>query len=309
MPPFATFPLAALLCAAPMLAHAAVIVELHPCANALFGNATCNVKKYIPALDEEMPAGWLLSSSLRPDAGNPDLHWHNQGFACCAISDAYRFIYVKVAKTASSTILVGYLRPTLCPVEKGAPPMAGFFKEKHARYNSNCSATRFLPLESDCFPCIHIPRWKWLHYFVFTSVRNPIDRAISSYLYCKGEAPFSKWCVNPDVGPGGFCREGPGPNIHWGHQYPYMCTSGGQCIVDFVLRMENLEEDLNLITASINAVRDKHEPPLPPFVQALSLNHKGTDRSILQLPGNSHCKRALQLWYEEDFTLLGYPFA
>lgn len=73
------------------------------------------------------------------------------------MSDEFRFIYVRIGKTGSTTMTESYL--ALVSKMVGRPP-------------------RF---EVDC---MRIPRYKFLHYFIFTVVRNPWDRALSQFLAC-----------------------------------------------------------------------------------------------------------------------------
>ena len=62
-----------------------------------------------------MPHAWQPLQRTLPvadgDEGSTALPWRGDSFACCAVSDAYRFVYVKPAKTAGSSVLLGYLRP------------------------------------------------------------------------------------------------------------------------------------------------------------------------------------------------------
>jgi hypothetical protein len=73
------------------------------------------------------------------------------------VCDEFRFIYVRIGKTGSTTMTRSYLA--------GVSEMVG-------------GPARF---EVDC---MRIPRYKFLHYFVFTVVRNPWDRALSQFLAC-----------------------------------------------------------------------------------------------------------------------------
>lgn len=227
--------------------------------------ASCNVLKDVPPSDMDMPPDW----KPRPPSAGRSTGWKTQ-HSCCAFSDAYRFIYMKHAKNAGSSVLPAFLRPSICPVGDGEPRTVPLgYDTPETRFGANCTAQHIAPLDSDCFPCHDIERWKWMSYYVFSVVRHPLTRAVSSYTYCRKQAagvPFGQWCVNPDAG-GGICgADSPGrPNAHWAPQTPAMCTRDGRCIVDFIARSEHLDRDMDAVVASINALRNASYPPLPPF--------------------------------------------
>lgn len=275
----------------------------------------CNVEKEIPSHDAYMPAGWKRSRSetvvvqSQPYNRSESL-WMVEQLSCCAVSDAYRVIYVKVAKSASSSTLPGYLRPAICPVKPGE--QGAFVVYETAFFSPSCTGYEFEPRTNDCYPCHDIPRWKWQEYYVFSVVREPYDRAQSSYVYCrKAEAgvTFADWCVNPDKG-GGYCGSIPdAPNIHWSVQSNFLCNNQKQCIVDFVARAESLSGDLDVVVQAINAGRNTSYPPLPLYSTSgmvLNKNRPSTRYDLLDQPENAHCRGALSRWYAPDFALLGY---
>lgn len=271
----------------------------------------CNVPKFIPPSDLEMPPGMRQQSTVswlhhQADAG---------GISCCAISDTYAFIYIKLAKSASSTVLVSFLRPAICPLRAGEEPAIAHYYTNDTAFSPACTARQFEPTDSDCMHCHTIPRWKWLHYFVFTVVRNPIMRALSSYHYCKkpeAGVPFSQWCVNPFAG-GGVCGSMAGePDVHLAAQTPWFCGSRGGCIVDYVAHVESLSGDMDAVVTQINKGRTPGVPEMPLFTATShAINVRNTLReaevSLFAHPDNQHCMEALHLWYASDVELLGYP--
>lgn len=263
--------------------------------------ARCNVDKYIPTSSLDMPPGWQPYSR----------HWRSETHSCCAVSDAYRFIYIKLAKTASSTILPGYLRPNACAARGNDSKQFVVYADPGARFSANCTDFEFRPRDTDCYPCDTIERWKWIHYYVFASVRNPFQRAVSSYTYCrKGDAniTFEEWCMNPDMG-GGICGSKiDKPNVHWGPQADSLCRKKS-CVVDFLVRAETLQRDMDVVVHSINAVRNQTYPPLPKFASAATIINRQnmsrcSDSALLnEFPD---CVEAIKAWYRQDFEMLNY---
>ena len=159
--------------------------------------------------------------------------------SCCVWSDVHRFIYVKTAKTAGSSILLGALRSTLCPVTAATTAVATDFT-RTLRFDANCPSSVLHPTgllfpvppdggaaespagnagnasnaahrrmldapvsaSTDCVPCSAVEAWKWDTYFVFGAARNPFERVVSSYDYCQVAAlglPFNFFCTQPDL--------------------------------------------------------------------------------------------------------------
>ena len=300
--------------------------QLRTCAPPLPAAAHCNAEKEIPVSDDALPAAmrarwqrWLQAPGEAPGRG------------CCAISDAYRFIFVKMGKCAGSTVLSAFLRPAVCPVPPGGVGRFARWPEPEHEFAADCPPDRFLPIEEDCMLCTEIPRWKWVQYYVFSVIRHPLARAASAYKYCKdfngrGELPFAQFCENPDGGPNcvavvesipetkRLAAMPDMPNFHWRAQTASLCSDDGRrCILDFAVRFETLAEDLDAVVTSINAHRLPGLPPLPLFsarphhVNALKPGvATATDDELFSLPENAHCAAALKRWFAADMSILGY---
>lgn len=284
-----------------------------PCPEPLSRAAHCNAVKVIPASSKDLPPSFVNNLSPLWDATTA-----TDVGGCCAFSDAYRFIYVRIPKSASTTLLSGFLRPAVCPPDESGFREPGYMP--HNRYSANCTPDKFVPTWepggfTDCAPCASIPRWKWLRYFVFTAVRDPLTRAVSSWAFCKNAsgATFAEFCINPDKGV--WCSgKGPhlndAPDVHWMAQTANFCGVRG-CIVDFVARAETLAADLDVVVESINSHRLLEYPPLPLFSAMKVRREHGrktnvSAQDLYSLPENSHCKSAVKSWYAEDFEILRY---
>jgi hypothetical protein len=186
--------------------------------------------------------------------------------------------------------------------------------------------------------CADIPRWKWLHYYVFSTVRHPLSRAVSSFFYCNKSMThsFAEFCVNPDAG--NWCSRArdivesanelsppPGlpvwaagdaqdkPDVHWTAQTMQLCGAYG-CLPDFFARTESLSADLDSVVASINALRRPEMPPLPRFSDnPVQQGHTAKwvaayvdADTMYAAPENAHCRAAVLAWYADDYERLGY---
>jgi hypothetical protein len=186
--------------------------------------------------------------------------------------------------------------------------------------------------------CADIPRWKWLHYYVFSTARHPLTRAVSSYFYCNETLTqsFAEFCVNPDAG--NWCsrskavkesadepeplQEPPGwasgdvvdnPDMHWQAQTMQICGVNG-CMCDFLVRTENFSADFDIAVTSINALRRPDMPPLPRFSDKPLLRNPTAKRvaayvdadTMYAAPENAHCRAAVLAWYADDYERLGY---
>jgi hypothetical protein len=121
------------------------------------------------------------------------------------------------------------------------------------------------------------------------------------------------FCLNPDWGNGCHNPQPPNtPNVHWQSQVGSFCDiERGNCIIDFAVRTEGLEKDMDIVVSSINAGRKKEYPPLPMFSSTKASINRQKDKNRLLEVGDKMkrqpCATRLQWWYGPDFDLLGYP--
>lgn len=240
-----------------------------------------------------------------------------------AISDTYRFVYLKLPKTAGTTVHYGYFHSVMCPLRPGDHKVRHYFdKAQTAPIRSNCSDEILFPsLDKGIMPpsLFSVPAEKLQHYFVFTIVRNPWDRAVSAYEYCSLDmlGSFSEFARSPRTFGHSCTKNKTGtdkptyPNYHWHPQVPELCdVTGTNCLVDYVVDMGNLNPMMDEVIDIINERRNKSLPALPRFSDvAMDLNRNGnfTDyaRYYRQCP---ECIGWIQEFYAEDVTLLGYEF-
>jgi len=102
---------------------------------------------------------------------------------------------------------------------------------------------------------------KWEDYASFSVVRNSFDRTVSNYVYSRRETSFWHNAKNPEQSRMGkhfdydtlkdrsFSEAvdmlSELEHQGWGYQYPYICDEDQNIVVDYVLKMENLESEFN----------------------------------------------------------------
>lgn len=185
------------------------------------------------------------------------------------ISHKYKFIFTRVAKTASSSLLdyeTGLLRPEKVSREG---PVPDFLHENFDSVDDFCDFHQI----NDCS---HIPMplakayvkpWQYNSYFKFGFVRNPFDRIVSAFEYSKKwykenqrkyEQPphldnFKNWILR-EYGFNGKLGK-------YGSQSEYVKGC------DFIGRFENLEED---VKNAINKIDPSLYSPMPKINQSAS---------------------------------------
>eukprot|EP00494_Astrolonche_serrata_P034008 UN34277 len=111
---------------------------------------------------------------------------------CITISHKYKFIYVQYPKTAGSNT-IRILKQELCHKFT--------FGEPYCK-TEECSCDDLDVLDHgqpDNF-CVQLEDFPdqqtWEDYFVFTMVREPIERAVSAFNYCEVDIDPSVWCAH-----------------------------------------------------------------------------------------------------------------
>jgi len=179
------------------------------------------------------------------------------------VSDRYRFIYIRLPKASSSSV-VRALRRMLCPNVHACPPDL-----LEQRSLSEVSAE------------------KWAAYIVFTAVRNPFTRAASAYSFLTARHLFNKLGTGNDAPRGKPCAvpfsefaasshalshrrvcavpphccafvEDTGwvehfVDLHISDQAHAVFDAAGRNAVDFIARTEHLVADMAEVVRIINA--------------------------------------------------------
>ena len=89
-------------------------------------------------------------------------------------------------------------------------------------------------------------------FFKFSAVRNPWARAVS--LYSRGEGiplkdklTFDEFCDN-HIYASDTCRQ---PTLHE-NQYDWLCDNKGQILVDYIYKIEDFDNAINIIKSQTN---------------------------------------------------------
>lgn len=200
------------------------------------------------------------------------------------ISHSKQFIFLKSPKTASTS--TERLLETVCNGEdiigwRGPPPKP----EGTEYYNHmNLNQLKEKVTEDD-----------WNTYYKFGNVRNPWDRVVSSYFFRKDV--LSKNPHNPTDWQDGesfeqfvLTRKLPGK---------LSVFFDGFTEVDFLIRFENIEEDIQTVSDTLN---------LNLNIDLLPHTHEGVREKDYKVYYNTETKDFVAQYYAEEIAYLGYTF-
>eukprot|EP01084_Bolivina_argentea_P319493 554167_1 len=179
---------------------------------------------------------------------------------CLVISDEFKFIWIKIAKTGGSSLLK-ILKKQLCNIT-----FSGSWNT-----NKRCVTEDILHFSgTKGEDCLHTMTTdiinKWQTYFVFTVIRNPYSRLISITNYCK----IHLLCFNPTKQCGRCSLQ---------HCNPYSSQiinpTTGKFYVDYIIKMESYQKDIDFVTKVLHA-KNEHFPVnlTLPFVNKAKMNNQ-----------------------------------
>ena len=190
-----------------------------------------------------------------------------------------KFVYVGINKTATTTI-EAVLKPRTNRLAQK------YYKVRHQRLCDNKPAFKHMPakMARDL-----IGRRRWEAYFTFTFVRNPWARVLSEYTAHDHQGGsvlegFHSWVKN---GGNWLAREN--------NMKRFVTDEHGQCLVDFIGRVESLEQDLT-------SVIDRK-------VLSFDLRHRNVSAQKIDLSEafTPEIQSIVYDWIREDLEYFDYP--
>ena len=200
------------------------------------------------------------------------------------ISHSKQFTFLKSPKTASTS--TERLLETVCNGEdiigwRGPPPKP----EDTEYYNHmNLNQLKEKVAEDD-----------WNTYYKFGNVRNPWDRVVSSYFYRKdvlSKNPYNTtdWQDGESFEQFVLTRKLPGK---------LSVFFDGFTEMDFLIRFENIEEDIQTVSDTLN---------LNLNIDLLPHTHEGVREKDYKPYYNTETKDFVAQYYAEEIAYLGYTF-
>lgn len=227
------------------------------------------------------------------------------------ISHEHKFIFVKTAKTAGTSIEVFLSRQSgpediVTPIR---PPVEGHQPRNHEQSVNPIAELiwrpeGFLPALRQAFErrkkfYNHMPAWLvqqriparvWNNYFKFCVERNPWDKVLSHYHMAASRAGGS---LSLDE----YFSKGRFPVNY----FRYTDRAGTRIIVDRIVRYENLINDLGDVFSQVNV----------PFEGSLGVRAKSeyrTDRTPYQSVFNDAQRKIVEQVFAREIELHGYHF-
>jgi len=246
----------------------------------------------------------LTYQCLKKQAYLGDHMEHVLDGACFVVSDRYKFIQIKHAKTAGSSI-IKYLKEAICNIT---------YSGKAWNFHKHCNLTDLHHGQDESrSDCTHVvpSREKWMNYFVWTIIRNPWCRHDSMVDYCK--IPKSECNVSR------FKRQGIGRNVsrsknkkkktkmcgrcsdaHCDEYGKYVLSPLNKSYVDFVGRMESLSSSFGKALEMIALNTPEFGHLIKGKGDIVHVNKKkGVKRSY-------SCSATVKSDYPRDTSLFGY---
>ena len=156
---------------------------------------------------------------------------------------------------------------------------------------------------------------EWKSYFTFSFVRNPWDKEVSDYYFCKNH----KYRIQAQTISEYFQKLAKSRRSMWNsNQLHWLCDGNGKQIVDFIGRFENLQEDFNIVCDRIGVLRSKLPHCLrggalgPGDMKKLSDRGVTSDTRDSKKPYweyyNDETRKIVAEKYAKDIEYFGYEF-
>jgi len=144
-------------------------------------------------------------------------------------------------------------------------------------------------------------------YYKFSFVRNPWDRLVSTYFFLKADGITKKdklWSENNLGKYNDFnvfvsewlTEENISNSLHFQHQHSFLENEKGEIKIDFIGRVENIEEDFETIVARLNINR------------SLKNTNKSKRKKDYKQYYNEESKAVVAKVYHKDIELFNYEF-
>ena len=200
------------------------------------------------------------------------------------ISHKYKFIFIRVPKTASTSIQ--FALGKIC----GPKDIVTYFKEqipghKSRNYEGFGPHTPARKIKREIKPEI------WNNYFKFAFERNPFDKMISSYSRKTSidhyQGSFKQFCLD--------CSEG-----KWNFPLGFrMYTIKGELSVDFIGKYETLNSDFEFVRNKLG---------LPPMELTHEKGDYRKDKSHYSTFYDDESRKIVEKHYSREINFFGYKF-
>jgi len=146
----------------------------------------------------------------------------------------------------------------------------------------------------------HIGRKKFNQYFKFSLVRNPYARSVSQFRYMKKREDLRNFIgLNIDDTFLAYLRKiHSRSHVQWEQQVSFLYDYYGNCLMDFVGRLEDINGLIDCLNSRTN---------LPPIKKIPHLNNSDSAYNYKK----HFCQESREIvedLYKEDIDILGYSF-
>lgn len=213
------------------------------------------------------------------------------------INNTNNFIFIHIPKCAGTTVgtllsqytKIGDIELGVTEFGQALSPL--YFKRFGIRKHSQAEEIRNV-----------LGDQKWNQFYSFSFVRQPFNKLISAYSFLKYS--WRGWSGSDIMDSFDSFEEfvmsdfflTPGPDRIFAPQFRFCYDSNDQCILDFIGKVERLDEDLNSLLNNLKLSSDKIRIG----------KHNVTEKKKQNEKISSYCMARLIKRYGIDFKLLNY---